>query len=292
VKVTPSTTIRILVGRLQHTRSLAEMEPLGEEGERTHLIILGLHNQVDSTLKTKTLMSLRESVTTRLYKAPNVKIDLLGRPLPGSRPRRCGQQKVEVDDSLSMMTSALLTMLDTPEDSQAEHYQGYSYDEQRGLAPQMSKDSQAEHYQGYGYDEQRGWARQMLTAQQMRPQYPPTNEHKGLPNLPGDASHYHPDPQYTQMGSYYDQNTVNDRVLGLMMPGPQNGMDPPYHPEDFSPKRLGKMTKDTQGWLSNWQGHAHPGRSYEENARSMSAVRSQPSSNSPHSPSNVGLYLP
>jgi hypothetical protein len=62
------------------------------------------------------------------------------------------------------MTSALLTMLDTPEDSQAEHYQGYSYDEQRGLAPQMSKDSQAEHYQGYGYDEQRGWAPQMSTA--------------------------------------------------------------------------------------------------------------------------------
>jgi hypothetical protein len=53
------------------------MEPLGEEGKQTHLIILGLHNQVDSTLKTKTFMSLRESVTTRLYKAPNAKINVL-----------------------------------------------------------------------------------------------------------------------------------------------------------------------------------------------------------------------
>jgi hypothetical protein len=215
-----------------------------------------------------------------------------GRPPPSSRPQRRGQQKVEVDDGLSMMTSALLTMLDTPEDSQAEHYQGYTYDEQRGLAPKMSTDSQAEHYQGYGYDEQRGFAPQMSTSQQMRPQYPPTKERQGSPNSPGDARHYHPGPQYTQVGPYYDQNTVDDRVLGLMMPGPQNRMDPPYHPEELPPKRHGKMPEDMQGWLPSWQGHAHPGRSYEENARSMSAVRSQPSSNSPHSPSNVGLYLP
>jgi hypothetical protein len=40
-----------------------------------------------------------------------------GRPPPGSRPRKPRQNGVQVDDGLSMMTSALLTMLDTPEEA-------------------------------------------------------------------------------------------------------------------------------------------------------------------------------
>eukprot|EP00980_Cylindrotheca_fusiformis_P003797 scaffold834_cov123-Cylindrotheca_fusiformis.AAC.44 len=46
-----------------------------------------------------------------------------GRPPQG--PRRKARQNGEVDDGLSMMTSALLTMLDTPEEAAAEYYQDY-----------------------------------------------------------------------------------------------------------------------------------------------------------------------
>lgn len=59
-----------------------------------------------------------------------------GRPTQGTRPRKTRQNGAEVDDGLSMMTSALLTMLDTPEEAAADYYQ--DYDDPRGQASQSS----------------------------------------------------------------------------------------------------------------------------------------------------------
>lgn len=173
-----------------------------------------------------------------------------GRPPPGGRRRPL--QAGEVDDGLSMMTSALLTMLDTPEEAAAEGYDGY-YDEQSVPSSRSTP--------------------------QMRPEYPPLRDDRGSPYAQGDAMHYH-GGQYQPAPSYFDPNG-NDRVLGLM-----NRMEPHYEGAEHPQKLHGQSGGDFLGWHNSAQ---HLGRPLQENSQSMAMGRPQSTSN--HGSSDVGLYL-
>lgn len=181
-----------------------------------------------------------------------------GQPSPRGRPptgaRRRNMQGGEVDDGLSMMTSALLTMLDTPEESNYEAY----YDEHSGHSSQMS-------------------------TPQMRPV---DFKDRGSPQGAAQEASglYHPEGY---QNGYFDHSTgSDDRVLGLVMHGESSRR--PLHLNYDDPvdqrKELGHG-----GSLPPWQGH-NTRRPLQENAHSLSV--SQTGSGSPHNPSNVGLYLP
>jgi len=181
-----------------------------------------------------------------------------GRPPPGARRR---PQHGEVDDGLSMMTSALLTMLDTPEEAAAEHYEGY-YDEQSMPSSQMS-------------------------TPQMRPVDFTIKDHGESPNSPGDARLYHSTSQYPPHPGYYDHaNVADDRVLGLMMSDSRSRLKGPYKTSDHQ-RRQGPADDD----FYPWQDHGQMGRPLQENAHSLSVVQQSNSPASPHASSNVGLYL-
>jgi hypothetical protein len=124
-----------------------------------------------------------------------------------------------------MMTSALLNMLDTPEEAGAEHYQGYEYEGQ----PSPSHNSTS----------------------RMGPQYPSLNSLKasnGSPNSPEDARNFNPGVPYMAPVSYYDQSIVDDRVLGIMVPRPQNRMESHYDRDEHIHKTHGQTTEDPPGW--------------------------------------------
>jgi len=174
------------------------------------------------------------------------------RPPPSSARRRAPQGG-EVDDGLSMMTSALLTMLDTPEEG---HYEGY-YDEQSVHSSQMS-------------------------TPQMRPVDFPLKD-EDSPETPSSSRLYHSN---SYPPGYYDHsNAADDQFVGVMMPNDrQNRMEPSYDSYD----RQEKYSR-VDSSFPRWQG-APNGRSLQENAQSLSVSRANP--DSPHNPSNVGLYLP
>ena len=161
----------------------------------------------------------------------------------------------------SMMTSALLTMLDTPEEAAGEHYEGY-YDEHSVHSSQMS-------------------------TPQMRPVEYPMKGEVHSPDTPGDARLYH-SSQYPQSSAYYDHTIAadDDRVLGLVRPNARYRSQSHFQPMDGFEKRQG--TTDDEDFLL-WQGSGHVDR---ENTQSLSVVQPTPSPNSPHAASNVGLYLP
>jgi hypothetical protein len=159
-----------------------------------------------------------------------------------------------------MMTSALLTMLDTPEEAGAEHYQGYEYEEQHSSS--------------------------QTSTPRFGPQY---QRSSGSPNSPEDARNFNPGVPYMPPVSYYDQNTV----LGIMVPRPQNRMESHYDGHEHIQKTRGQTTEDAPGWSPTWQGSPQLDGPLKDNAQSMPVVQhSQPSSNSPHGSSHAGLYLP
>jgi hypothetical protein len=186
-----------------------------------------------------------------------------GRPPPGARPRR-PHQNLEVDDGLSMMTSALLTMLDTPEEAAAEHYDGYGYEEPGDSSSQ-------------------------IPTPRMRPHYPAARANRS-PNPREDERNYQ-SGQYMPSASYYEQNSQDDQALGLMMPSHENRLDHPYERDDRFYKTHGQPNEDQSNWAPSWHGQTYQGRSLQENAHAMPVVQSQPSSNSAHDSSHVGLYL-
>ncbi len=183
-------------------------------------------------------------------------------PSAPSGGRRRSQQAGEVDDGLSMMTSALLTMLDTPEEAANEQYEGY-YDEQSMHSSQMS-------------------------TPQMRPLDFSTPLHDdSSPNTPGDARLYHSNQFQSSTGYYDHSDGADERVLGLMISDDtRNRLNTQYELSNEMQKR-----HTNENSFSRWQGPGHIGRPLQEHAQSLSVVRSQPGSSSPHSASNVGLYL-
>lgn len=174
--------------------------------------------------------------------------------------RRRQHSGAEEDDGLSMMTSALLTMLDTPEEAAGEHYEGY-YDEHSLHSSHMS-------------------------TPQMRPLEYPIKDNVQSPDTPGDARLYHTN-QYSAPAGYYDHATADDRVLGLVRPDSRNRSNAHYQTSDGFQKRQGSTSDDD---FLHWHGTGHGGRPLQENAQSL--VQTPPSPTSPHAASNVGLYLP
>jgi Zinc finger C-x8-C-x5-C-x3-H type (and similar) len=173
-----------------------------------------------------------------------------GRPPTGTRRRN--QQGVEVDDGLSMMTSALLTMLDTPEEGNHEDY----YEEQSVHSSQMS-------------------------TPQMRPIDFALKDEQSSPGLSSRGRRFYHSGTY--QADYYDHSTgADDRVLGLVMPHDSSRLSYASF-ESAENERLNK-----QGSFP-WQG-TYDTRSLRHNAQSLSVSQSGPTS--PHSTSNVGLYLP
>lgn len=172
------------------------------------------------------------------------------RPPPGTRRRN--QHGVEVDDGLSMMTSALLTMLDTPEEGNYEDY----FDEQSVPSSQLS-------------------------TPQMRPVDFAMNDVRSSQGRTKEPRLYRSD---SFQPGYFDHSTGNDdSVLGLVMP--DDSIDRSYS----SFEATDHMRLTSEGAFPLWHGAYDP-RPMRENAQSLSVSQSSP--NSHHSASNVGLYLP
>lgn len=192
-----------------------------------------------------------------------------GRQPPSTRTRRRPQGNVEVDDGLSMMTSALLTMLDTPEEAREENFQGYDYDEQPGSSS-------------------------LISTPNMGPQHPPTQGSEVSPDSPEDGRHYNSGMQYMLPGSQYIQPITDDRGTGIMMPRQQNTMDTKYEKEEQLHKVYqSQATADNPGWSPSWQGHPHLAGPLQDRSQSMTVMQhSQSSANSQQGSSNVGLFLP
>lgn len=171
-----------------------------------------------------------------------------GRQQQGGRGRRMPQQQPrEVDEGLSMMTSALLTMLDTPEEATAEQQEEYFAREQ--LQPGLRND---------------------FPSRRSVESFNNSNN----PRMYGNG-------QYQSSNSYYDQNQAGD--IGLPISDQRNHVESGY--EHSSPSESNQE-------YSSWQEHMPSGRSYHENAQGLSMMQHQPSNNSTHNASNVGLYLP
>jgi hypothetical protein len=218
-----------------------------------------------------------------------------GRPPAGSRSQRRVQQSAEVDDGLSMMTSALLTMLDTPEESAGEVYDDLDYYDPRGSDSQSSTPVM----------------RQQYTSSRSMPRVPQGNAiqyHQGMPYMPAGSPYHHQGQQ------------IDDRMMGMMKPKQNETSGSQYHHDRYLEKasqysedhdyendsqysddqyieksqysqdqpidnRHGESGGDSS-WSPTWQGSAsHTGRPLQGNAQLMQ------SRTSPDGP-QVGLYLP
>ena len=191
-------------------------------------------------------------------------------PVSGQRGQRRPEQRAEVDDGLSMMTSALLTMLDTPEEGPSS-FDGLDYNDQKESSSQPS-------------------------TPRMRPQYSPSDDGGLPPNPQVTPVHYQPGVHYIPSQSYPDPRDAHNKQLGLLMPGQRVATTSTRdHREQIRlQERHGQLKEEPNSWSPTWQsaGSHNIGRPLQDNAQSMSVMQSQASSNSPHGASNVGLYLP
>ena len=159
---------------------------------------------------------------------------------------------------LSMMTSALLTMLDTPEEVAGEGYE-YDYEDME--------------YQRGGQMASTGVP--MMTAVSGRHDMPARRgrDMNVAPRASSDGRNYEMRPG--------DQRLDGDMYGGMAMNSPVNERQ--YH----DPQPLN--SDEGANWLPNWQGVKSVGPG---NAQSMSVMQPQHAPNSPHNASNVGLFLP
>jgi hypothetical protein len=185
----------------------------------------------------------------------------------GTRQHR---QPGEVDDGLSMMTSALLTMLDTPEDAAANQAESYEYDDQREVStPRMgARYSSSARGASALFDDSTDYHRRQY--QQHQHQY--TQASLSLP----------------QQQLYLGPNSNENQAMGSLFSthGSLDSLQEHSH---------GQVKENQSGWIPLWQGSAVPG-AIHENSQSLSVMPTQPSSSphhrSTHHQHNVGLYLP
>lgn len=174
-----------------------------------------------------------------------------GRRVPGGRRRSCQA----VDDGLSMMTSALLTMLDTPEEAAAE---GYDYEKE-------SLDEQDAAGQLPPSGTFMPSVRQGMSA-------PGTNDMTVAPSrMPADGQ------------AYYGNGRQDTTFLsGLAMNSPV---------AESQYQETHTLNPENPSWLPHWQGSNSVGRPFGGEAQSTSVMRSPHPG--PSSPENqVGLFLP
>ena len=170
----------------------------------------------------------------------------------------------EVDDGLSMMTSALLTMLDTPNEDGGATQQSETYDNDR-LFPATSR----------------------LDDQGLS--MPATSMNRGAPAPPDDYSrdyYNEPSAQYGQPQRYGQGNFANDEHPSeLTMPNAVRGNLNDYGGQPEGPHMFNQMSR-----IQSWLGSAAAGVIHEDSQfSSMNSSQQLPSTN-PNTSTNVGLY--
>ena len=209
--------------------------------------------------------SIDEEGLSQSYTRDSRSPAMRGRPPSGQRPQRKSKQSgVNIDDGLSMMTSSLLTMLDTPEEAVSEQYQ--DYDDEGGLSQSKTP------LMGNLYSS----SSQMSLERREIPSNTP---------IPGNYD-THVSQYMNHPGSYYDhndQNAIEDQGVGMSVH--QNDLRHVYDRDVYVNHEQGN--EHTQRWLPNWQGST---ASLQESAQNMQMMQQSQTPNS-HDPSHVGLYL-
>lgn len=181
------------------------------------------------------------------------------------------RQPGEVDDGLSMMTSALLTMLDTPEDAAANQAESYEYDDQREVStPRMG-------------------TRYSSSARGPSALFEESSDHRRRQHHQQQYHQYAQAPlSLPQQQLYLGPHTNDNQAVGSLFSthGSLDSLQEHSH---------GQVNENQSSWIPLWQGSAIPG-AIHENSQSLSVMPTQPSSSPHHSSThhqhNVGLYLP
>jgi len=177
----------------------------------------------------------------------------------------------EVDDGLSMMTSALLTMLDTPtEEAGALQQQNEKYDSDEQHFPSSSS----------GLDNQFFTRPAPVTRSMTAPTEDSSREY------PNEPSNYYGQPQFFGQGNIGADDQTPD--LSSSMPSMPttmrsnlNGLGGPVE---------GQSMLNQIGRIQSWQGSAAAGVIHENAQFSSMNPTQQLPSNSPNTSTNVGLY--
>lgn len=192
------------------------------------------------------------------------------------------RQQVGIDQGLSLMTDALLTMLDTPDDcSNGKMRQSSSF----STIPTVTSPTSTPRSAPVG------------------PLQEPIPLDVGLMSpWTGNHGRYSQDQRATlffttSSSSYQSQSTSshNERnVQHSFLLNSQLSHENSYFPNGSHqyPPLVGVETNFDTRWSSSWQGNSSLGQPFEENTQGLSILQSRirgPSS--PHSP-DVGLYLP
>ena len=178
----------------------------------------------------------------------------------------------EVDDGLSMMTSALLTMLDTPPE-------------------EATAQQQQQQVQNYEIDEQ-----QTVTSSRLDNRYY-TRASSNRATAPSEDSsreyHNNPSTYYTQSTFLGQNTTTEDRTLDSSMSMSMPMLMPTTTHSSLNflgGQPEGHAIVNQIGRIQSWQGSAAAGVIHE-NAQFSSIINpTQQPSSSPSTSANVGLY--
>jgi len=174
-------------------------------------------------------------------------------PNPGSGSRRASTE--QVDQGLSMMTSALLTMLDTTEEVQGEDYE-YDYEEVQynrgGHMPSTDMGTPMMHTGVTGRSD------------------------AGLPR----GRDMNSDQRESNDGRSYGIHQEDRRLNGDMFDGMT--MNPPLMDRLYHDNPPALNTEEGANWLPNWQGTKSVG---------PGSLQHSHTPNAPQDASNVGLFL-
>jgi translation initiation factor 4G len=168
------------------------------------------------------------------------------------------------DEGLSMMTSALLNMIDTPEDS-TNGFGVYEDDVTEDSLPEPTTPRSGSSFRAYSNYAKHASAPQL-----------PRDENSRASNLP--------------TGSYspgFNGSNDNLRYSGASFSVRQNLPNLPYREQA---SHVGKV--DDFSWSPSWQGSLAVGRQMEEKAQSLSAIQPSVGPNPTPGATNVGLFLP
>jgi len=186
---------------------------------------------------------------------------------PNHRDSRAQPLRGEVDDGLSMMTSALLSMLDTPAENGGANQQGENYDDER-LFPSNSR-----------------------TDNQFIPRSAPMNRGRPLPpddsprDYRNDAPVYYGQPQLFEQGNFNNDDQTLELTASMPMPTNMRG-----NLNDFSGQPEGPNVMNRMSRIQSWQGSAAAGVIHENVQFATINPSQQLPSNNPNTSTNVGLY--
>jgi len=184
---------------------------------------------------------------------------------PNHRDARAQPLRGEVDDGLSMMTSALLTMLDTPAEN--------------GSATRPSEN----------YEDERLFSGTSRVDNQLFPRPAPSN--RGRPAPPDDSPRdyrndgYYGQPQFFEQGNFNNDDQTSDLALSMPMPTSMSG-----NLNDFAGQPEGQTMMNQMSRIQSWQGSAAAGVIHENSQFSSNNPSQHIPSSTPNTSANVGLY--